>query len=285
MKRVWRSNVILRKGRRYGAVPVRALVFLLEGRDPARPPVLANSVPKSGTHLLIQVLGTLPGTRDWGLFLATTPSFRFSELPVQRLARRLRHMVDGELAGAHLHYDARLGKIIQQRGAASYLIYRDPRDVVVSEAHYLTHMNRWHRLHRYFCALPDEQSRIRLAIEGLGGDAHLPYPSIGERYARYLGWIEDKNTYCVRYEDLVGPARSNTVEGIIAHWARVRGKGIDKQELVSSALRAIEPQASHTFRRGVVGGWREAMDEETLACFHRHAGDLPARLGYPRAAS
>lgn len=279
MMRNWRSSVILRKARRYVAVPLRA-ANAFSKRNPARPPVLANSVPKSGTHLLIQVLGSLPGARDWGLFLATTPSFRFRELPAASLARRVRRMADGELAGAHLHHDPAVAEAIRRRGAVHFLIYRDPRDVVVSEAHYLTHMNRWHRLHRHFQSLPDEQSRIRLAVEGLPPESGLPYPPIGERYARFLGWLEDPATCAVRYEALAGTERLSEVARIVAHWCDATGYGQPARALVSAARDAINPDASHTFRRGVVGGWRESMDEETLACFYRHAGGLLERLGY-----
>src|SRR3990172_7389768 len=42
------------------------------------PPVLANSVPKSGTHLLAQIVAGLPDRRNYGAFLSSmTSSFRF----------------------------------------------------------------------------------------------------------------------------------------------------------------------------------------------------------------
>lgn len=280
MTGTWRSSLMLRKARRYGAVPLRAAANARSKGNQSRPPILANSVPKSGTHLLIQVLQVLPRTRDWGLFLADTPSFRFRQVPAKTLARRVLKMADGELAGAHLACHEAVRDAINNRGAVHYLIYRDPRDVVISEAHYLTHMNHWHRLHRHFRVLPNEQSRIRLAIEGLPTESGLSYPPIGERYAGFLGWLEDPGTCTVRYEALAGPDRQSEVDRIIAHWCDASGYRRSPGALASAARDAINPESSHTFRRGQVGGWREVMDATTEACFYRHASGLLEQLGY-----
>jgi len=68
----WRKSVLLKKGMRYGFDVVRHpyALFLKEFDYLGYPPVLANSFPKSGTHLLIQILQALPGIRDLGDFLA-----------------------------------------------------------------------------------------------------------------------------------------------------------------------------------------------------------------------
>ena len=58
-----------------------------------------------------------------------------------------------------------------------YFIYRDPRDVVVSEAHYLRDMNRWHRLTPYFRKFESIDDAIMLSINGLEPPvAGIDYP-------------------------------------------------------------------------------------------------------------
>lgn len=280
MIRDWRRNVVLRKLRRYGAVPPRLFANMIEARDDSRPPLIADSVPKSGTHLLIQVLAALPGVRDWGLFLASQPSFRFRELSAKRLGSMIGRMANDELAGAHLHFDPLMTRAMQERGVCHCFVFRDPRDVVVSEAHYLTHMNRWHRLHRFFARLPDEQARIRLAIEGLPESAPVSYPPIGERYRRYLGWLEDPGTLAIRYESLAGPGMRETVRGIVEHWVAAGGESGDIEKLSERALAAVDPSSSHTFHRGTVGGWRRVFNPELLELFQRHTDELTGQLGY-----
>ncbi|WP_293418517.1 hypothetical protein, partial [Phenylobacterium sp.] len=39
------------------------------------PPIIVNSIPKSGTHMLMQVARAMPGTRYYGSFVARIPSW------------------------------------------------------------------------------------------------------------------------------------------------------------------------------------------------------------------
>lgn len=275
------SGVVARKLRRLAAVPRRRAVNMLQGREPGRPPVIANSVPKSGTHLLLQVLGSLPGMRPWGLFLASQPSFRFENIAPERMGRKVRAMADRELAGAHLYWSEAVERALVARGVVHFLIYRDPRDVVVSEAHYLAEMNRWHRLHGRFRSMPDLQSRIRLSITGLDPSSGTDYPDISERYGRFLDWIRSEGVCAVRYEDLSGDACRSVVSDIVAHWAARDADTRSQEMLVDRAMEAIRPEESHTFRSGGSGKWRDIMNDETRECFVRHAESLVVELGYP----
>ncbi|NBB91752.1 MAG: hypothetical protein GVY32_01115 [Gammaproteobacteria bacterium] len=275
------SGVVARKLRRLSAVPRRRIVNRLQGRAPGRPPVIANSVPKSGTHLLLQVLGSLPGMRPWGLFLASQPSFRFENVAPERMAKKIRTMADRELAGAHLYWSESVERALADRGTVHFLIYRDPRDVVVSEAHYLAEMNRWHRLHGRFRSMPDLQSRIRLSITGLDPSNGIDYPDISERYRRFLAWFGSEGVCAVRYEDLSGESCRRVVSDIVTHWTERDASPHRHDALVTRAMEAIRPERSHTFRSGGSGKWRDIMDAETRACFVKHAESLVVDLGYP----
>lgn len=70
-----RSNLV-RKGLAYAMQAPRTARRLVSGPKAfqARPPVIVNSIPKSGTHLLMQIARALPDTRYYGSFLAQTPS-------------------------------------------------------------------------------------------------------------------------------------------------------------------------------------------------------------------
>lgn len=279
------SSLVGRKLNRLAAVPRRFAVNTVETRESGRPPVIANSVPKSGTHLLLQVLASLPGMRRWGLFIAAQPSFRFRRLPPATLARKVRNMANRELAGAHLDWSAEVASALRKRDVVHFLISRDPRDVVVSEAHYLAEMNRWHKLHSRFNALPDLQSRIRLSITGLDASSALEYPDISSRYGRFLRWFEEPDVCAIRYEDLAGSEAKASVMRIVEHWLAHDEGQHSLDELLPAALESIRPERSHTFRSGGSGKWREIMDDETKACFARHAERLAVKLGYPETDS
>lgn len=244
-----------------------------------RPPILVNSFPKSGTHLLLQVLGAFPAVRDLSRFCASMPSLRHRERSVASTTRTLRWVVPGELMGAHLFYNEAHATALRNLHYVHYFIYRDLRDVVVSEAHYLTSMNRWHRLHRVFSALPDDRSRIRLAIEG-APDPTLGYPNIRRRLERYRAWLGRDDVICVRFEDLL-ERRETTIRRLAVAYLERAGLGeANLDQWVARAQAAIDPAGSRTFRRGEIGSWRAAFDQDARQHMDAVAGDLLIELGY-----
>ena len=75
-------NGFVRKGARaILAIPKRIASLRASEEDfAARPPVLANSFPKSGTHLLAQIVEGLPERVNYGAFLGSeTSSFQLRE--------------------------------------------------------------------------------------------------------------------------------------------------------------------------------------------------------------
>ncbi len=279
----WRKSVLLKKTVRYSHDALRyPCAFFLSEKDYSRhPPIIANSFPKSGTHLLIQILQAMPGIRDWGLFLASTPSFTFREIPDGKMCRRINKLVPNELVSAHLYYSEQAEKALGRENAVHYFIYRDPRDIVISEAHYLTYMNKWHRLHRYFRALPDMKSRIMFSIQGATDPAFpYDYPNISKRFLRYKPWINHPNVLSIKFEKLVKQNPVETVRKIIGFYMDRANQGIEQEELIKNALTNINPQNSHTFRKGRAGGWKEVFTDKHKEVFKECAGRLLVELGY-----
>lgn len=245
------------------------------------PPVLANSFPKSGTHLLVQILEALPEVTNYDSFIASRPPVRFHLRSQRTLHRRIGWITPGELVSAHLHHDRVLLPALRGKRCVMYFIYRDPRDVVCSEAHYLTSMNRWHRLHGHFAhRLQNTEERIMTAIVGIE-DGSPGYPDVAARFRAYEGWLSEDDVLPIRFEDLVSEARERTVRGIVRHFLDGAGEGgRDLDRVVRAALANIDPQRSRTFRSGRSGGWRERFTGEHRRAFKRVAGDLLVRLGY-----
>lgn len=249
---------------------------------PSLPPVFVNSIPKSGTHLLTQIAEGLASNDDWGTFLASTPSRTMREIPAVRLRRKLQQLAPGETARGHLFWHPLLANQFDVGGIVSYFIYRDPRDVALSEAQYLRSMNRFHRMHRVFKDLsPDEA--LLLSINGWPDAASqdVYFPNIGIRYRRYLGWRSHAATLAIRFEDLRGEDSHMWIRRIVGHYVAASGHNeSDADGMVSSATNAINPSKSHTYRQGRVGGWRDTYRREHLDAFHAVSGSLLAELGY-----
>ena len=181
-----------------------------------RPPVIANSFPKSGTNLLLQILEVLPGVSSYGSVIASMPTLSYKERTQQVHLRLINRIVPGELVFAHLLYDPSYHEALLNRCCSHFFIYRDLRDVAISEAHYLTYMNRWHRMHNYFAkSLSNMEERISIAILGVS-DPNLPYdyPNIGHRFARYQDWLKQSDVFTVKFEDLASERRNETLRSI-----------------------------------------------------------------------
>lgn len=248
----------------------------------ARPPVLANSFPKSGTHLLVQILEGLPGGENFGAFLGSeTSSFQLRERSSENTTNFIRHFVPGEIIRGHLYFEPLYADELNRRHTVHYFIYRDPRDVVVSEAHYLREMNRWHKLHPYFRDATSIEDAIMLSINGL--EPPVPgvnYGNIGERFGRYEGWLSDVNCLCVRFEDLVSEQQPQLIRQIAEFYAARTKADFDLEPAVAHMSSLIAPKKSHTFRSGKKAGWQREFTPAHRARFAEVAGDLLVRLGY-----
>ncbi len=267
-------NTVLRKGTAYLLQAprwvVRAVAAQHEYRD--RRPIIVNSIPKSGTHLLMQLARAVSGTRYYGSFVAHGWSVTLRPNTEDQILFRLKQIVPGEVVGAHLHYNGKVAQFFKELPAVHLFIYRDPRDVILSEAFYLSEMNRWHRLHRILKAISDEESRVRTLIEGVPG----LYADIGTRLRSYLGWLNEPDTIAVRYE-----GRACAIRALANHiCADVAGIG-ELDALAKRMEEAIDPSRSHTFREGGSGRWRRGLSPENLARIEKLAGAEIARLGYP----
>lgn len=274
----------VRKGVRILMHVPRALERLRDSAEARRltPPILANSIPKSGTHLLDQILSAIPRRRNYGRFLESmTASYIFKERSVRSTTRFIETIVSGEIVRAHLHHSPEAAQALDRRSVAHFLICRDPRDVVVSEAHYLRSMNRWHKMHPYFKRLPSFAEAVTLAITGLPGrDTPLPYPDIGRRYGRFMPWFSDPSTHVVRFEDLISGKQPETIEGIVRHYEQLCGEQLDVEGIATTARDLIAPSRSHTFREGRSGGWKNTLSGEQKELVKSVAGDLLIQLGY-----
>jgi hypothetical protein len=286
MKMNWRKNALIRKSAKYMMCLPRAVERLKASKSDYEhnPPVIINSFPKSGTHLLLQIAQAFPGVHDWGNFAASLgSSFFYHKVNESTLCGKLRRLAPGELCGGHIFYSEQMRKTTEQTNAVHLFIYRDPRDVAVSEAYYLTNMNKWHRLSKYFRNLPDMQSRIMFAIAG-GREADFSYyyPDIKKRFADYQNWLSDGNTLAVRYEDLISERRPEVVREIVKFYLKKSNADVDQDYCVRSALDNINPNKSHTYRKGKKGGWRNEFTDEHKKAFKEIAGDLLIGLKYEK---
>lgn len=274
-----KRSTVLRKGSTFALEPfLRVLRMTVRPADfLTEPPIVVNSLPKSGTHLLLQITRAIPSSRYFGRFIATSPSLTQRQRSSIELSRRISRLMPAETVGAHLYYSAELSDAIERINALHLFIYRDPRDVVTSEAHYLSDMNRWHRMHKYFHDLPNDKARLKLALDGLDER----YPDANARLLPYAGWVDAPGVVAVRYEDLIGARQGVEIARIVSAWQARRDGTTETDELSARLGRAIDPGKSHTFREGGSGKWRSRMNDAEAKSFTERLEPSLNAYGYP----
>ena len=244
-------------------------------------PILVNSFPKSGTHLLYQVLKSIPSVKSYGTFITSMPALPHKKVNNSKINKKIQSLIPGEVARGHIFYEELYAESLSTMNVSNYFIYRDLRDVVISEAHYLTNMLRWHSLHPIFKNLKNKEQRILFAITGdFENKTGIYYPNIAERFNHYKFWIDDESTLAIRFEDLIGDNQYNKIKEIIKHYLKHSTIDIDPAILTTWAQNHILPEKSHTYRKGKKRKWKETLSERHLDIFNQIAGELNRDIGY-----
>jgi sulfotransferase 6B1 len=241
--------------------------------DHDAPTIVSNSLPKAGTHLLERALCLHP--RLYRSLRGTLHDRRVPSMgDLDRLVPRLR---PGEVLVTHLSHDPVRERAISEHRVRSLFLVRDPRDLVVSQAHYVAGRDA-HPHHQTLASIDDVQDRYRRVITG---DAERSMPSLRHRLESYAGWLASP-ALLVRYEELIGAAGggdSGRQTSVIRHLFDHIGLSMSDDELAALAA-ATFSDASPTFRKGSIGQWQQQFDDRTLELFEEAVGDLMPAYGY-----
>jgi hypothetical protein len=248
------------------------------------PIVMGNAMPKSGSHLIIQVL---QGLVQLGPFV--NPGFP----PVNRaednhklsddaILRNIQRMLPGDIGYGYISATPSFIAALTRPRRATVFVYRDPRDMIVSHIFYATQMHPGHWMRRYYTeTLHTMEARINAAIQGVEEPGSELTP-IRRRYEGYLGWLGQPEVLSLRFEDLILERRM-ALERLL-EYLKQRGFSLrmPREEALATLEAAVAPKKSGTFRKGQPGNWREHFTEANKTLFKESTGDLLVRLGYER---
>jgi len=277
----------------------RAYAGLRYGRDTLqRTPILfGNSFPKSGTHLLAQVLHALPligpaVDRGMGPILTFVPESG-RKRSTQEILADLQPLRAGDLCFGHVIAAPEIVEYMNQQPIAHFFILRDPRDVVISHAFFLADKALDHVHHAYYKELTSLDDRIRVSIIGRpdwgnkkhrGGKEALvgDFPDIGARFQPYLDWLSQPGVLVLHFEDFI-LSRPAALSRLL-DYAEQRGfqPRVARGQAFEILNKAIDPKSSFTFRGGRVGDWQKHFTADHKKLFKRCAADLLIRLGYEK---
>src|SRR6266545_2680081 len=248
------------------------------------PILLGVSFPKSGTHLLDQILlgfnRVAPFSRRLHSFYAEYEGESGRKRSPEQALAWLDSLRPGDVTSAHLFAHDEIVKCVCAPDFIPYFIFRDPRDVVVSHVFYVTDMETRHVHHDYYTSLPDFDSRLNVSILGRP-DANIEFPNISDRFTPYLGWLEQPSVLKIHFEDLIND-RAATLNRIIDHFLARVPLQAPRQVILESLEASINPSRSPTFRSGKTGEWKKYFTQEHKKIFKEASGDLLVKLGYEK---
>lgn len=276
-----------RRLRPLGIAAYRVTMRLRPGGNGPR--VIANSIPKAGTHLLMSTLDAVPGLRFSGMHFGygelTSPEEVSARRRLADLDKAIGRLGTAQYMMGHIRCRPEVVALLAARGCRNLVCIRDPRDIALSWAMFLKSNTR-HPLHaRLMATYPDFDDLLQVVITGApsgqnGGPNGPELPSLSNHLDRYLGWLDEPDSCVVRYEDLIGPRGGGSEDAQLAAVERIlQFIGAAKAEQAAVAD-SVYSTTSATFRRGQIGSWRAEMPARHQALIQERCGDQLQALGY-----
>jgi hypothetical protein len=251
------------------------------------PTVFGNAMPKSGSHLIFQVL---QGLQNIGPFVnpGMPPVNRGQDnrkLPEVEVLANIRKLRAGDIAYGYIHAREPFLTLLSAPGKATIFVYRDPRDMIISHVFYATQIHLSHAMHRYYTEVLDSiEDRINAAILGVDeGETELS--PIRVKYGNYTGWLAYPEVLSLRFEDLI--LKREVALGKIVDYLVTRGfvPRLSRQKCIELLSQSIVPQRSGTYRKAQPGNWREYFSSANKTLFKETTGDLLMSLGYEESST
>ena len=238
------------------------------------PRLVATTIPKSGTHLLGNILNQFPG-------LNHKLSMQVLYRDTSYLKNTLESLDPGDFMLDHVYWSAEAVEAIKDAGAKVIFMMRDPRDVLVSLLYfylfhdYTNHIASWLRTE-----CDNDGDRLMALINGV--------PDVFESRCRWLEyfvpWADEDHVCVVRFEELVGErggADDNTQRDAVMRMSDFLGIELS-QGVIDSIKKESWRKDAATFRKGRLGQWKELFSPAHRDAFKQQFGRQLVEMGYEK---
>jgi hypothetical protein len=231
-----------------------------------------NGFPKSGLHLLGQTISPIATMMppDWleapwiGMFQGK--SFTEERAPIDQITFGLARTKEGHYLKGHCGFDPDLERYMFYSGIIHLFIYRDFRDVAVSQAYHILssdNVTRFHPDKHMYKDLGGFDEVLSAVITGLGD--YTGVMSRWEHYAPWLGvdWTLSLKFAALRREPMI--VSEFIIQHMIDRLSKIMRMGtkvdhdILRKVVISMSEAGKERKKSPTFRKGRVGDWKKVF--------------------------
>ncbi len=228
-----------------------------------------NGFPKSGLHLLAGMMYPIAHQmpRDWmspWVSMFQRQSFTEERAPIDRISFGLARIHEGYYMKGHCGYDDALERYMYYAGLIHLFVYRDFRDVAVSQAYHIADAdNEWmfHPAKAMYQDLGGFDEILSAVIQGID-----IYPGVMQRWEHYAPWLDVDWTLGMKFSVLRNKptlAAHFIIEHMLARLTKILRVGVSKDEkvlkytAVAMAQSGKQRKISPTFRKGKVGDWKK----------------------------
>ena len=254
------------------------------------PRVVANSLPKAGSHLVNAILSRLPRMMFSGVHrslddfnvrsaptLVAGDPFEVDAPLLDTTLRKVRH---GQFMTTHFPADREALVALDRHGFRKIFTLRDPRDIAVSDAFYISNSPRHFMYRRFSEGLRTVEQKITAIIDGFPYDEQYGrgQESLDARVRRFVGWMDAPGVLTCRFEELTSEhmdVRTGAVSAVAAHVERP----LTAEQAARVAERAVGSKTA-TLRKGRSGEWRRHLTDDHKDALKDRMGDLLIDLGY-----
>lgn len=250
-------------------------------------PSLILSIPKAGTHLIIHLFELmLKSPRFWG---------NGNDLAVITNQHIKRIADTGAICVTHAVGNAHNQEMVYSNNLFGIFIIRDPRDQVVSMAHWLHNAPNRVYQHRFDQFSIEQLISMMIEINSQEGPYAFLFKyknvwpelenfcDVAGLYDLYLPWSDNPNVYTTRFEKLIGPRGGGTLDEQVTEILNIAA-----HVGVTLSVEQVTRITNHlfgsgmTFYKGKIGAWKNEFTQEHKNAFKRVAGDLLIKLGYEK---
>ncbi len=248
--------------------------------------LLGISLPKSGTHLLHKILLSFsefaPFSHHIPLHFDCYDETTGAKHSVDEALVYLDSLRPLDVTAARLlAWDA----VVKRVASPAFLpifLYRDPRDVALSQAFSISDMLSVHQRGRYAEKVHSLDERLTASILGYP----LPttnlvkepaeFQNIAERFSDYTAWLEAPQVLSISFEDFSENKRA-TLGKIFDHVAKaIPNLPVERKKAIDILEKSIASDNSLNLQ----GEWKKYFNDEHKATFKEVTGDLLIKLGY-----
>jgi hypothetical protein len=248
---------------------------IIGNRSDALPPFFLNSIPKSGTHLILQIIKGIPHiTHDPEKHL-----YEGINEQVEPHYHILKEASLNECVSGHMYCLPEWAYMFTQLNMKMVFLSRDLRDILVSYVYFVKNIPS-----HPFYSTDDEFNIKHNILQLINGIPEIGYPKIDEYYRKFLGWMKQSNVLTVTFEDLMisDDSKVETIHKLVEFLWEGLIPAVPLDQMIKRMADNIKQNESPTFRNGKIGGWHNEFDDEIKEAFKAVAGDLLIELGYEK---